>query len=232
MSLDRIEQTINDAQARLEAQAGDQARALAVAMARGQKAPTNDLSQAIAATLSGLFVTGRHTVVEELQRQRLGQSADWMLDAGGPEDVPAADARVIAQRAQAAADAIRAATQAALASSAFIRGASDASTQAAAEQAAMGALRSQAQAHASGVLNAGRTTQAAADAGQIKGSRYTSILDGRRCAACALADDDVLRPLDDPVRLARVPPNPDCEGGGRCRCMEAFELLDEAPSDA
>lgn len=51
------------------------------------------------------------------------------------------------------------------------------------------------------------------------------------CNACARADDDVLRPLNDPVRQARIPPNPDCHGGGRCRCMEAYTLRDEeAPS--
>ncbi len=48
------------------------------------------------------------------------------------------------------------------------------------------------------------------------------------CGHCARADDDVLRPLTDPVRLARKPPNPDCEGGHRCRCIEAFTLKAEA----
>jgi hypothetical protein len=231
MSLDRIEQSINDAQARMEQAAGDQARQLAVSMARGQKATTTDLEVAVEQVLDGLFLTGRATVVEELQRQRLGDLS-WMLDAGGPDEVPAGERKTLRARARAVADTIRAQIAAALAAVQFQRGASDATVQASAEAAAMGALRGQAQVHASSVLNAGRTVQAGVQEAEIQGSRYTSILDGRRCAACARADDDVLRPLDDPVRLARVPPNPDCEGGGRCRCMEAFQLVDEAAGDA
>jgi hypothetical protein len=135
-------------------------------------------------------------------------------------------------RARAAAAAIRAAIVAALAGEELRRGSTAASTQAAAETAGMAGLRAQAQTQASSIVNEGRVTQADEQADEIAGSRYTSILDGRRCSGCARADDDVLRPLDDPVRLARIPPNPDCEGGGRCRCMEAFELRDEAAGDA
>ena len=97
----------------------------------------------------------------------------------------------------------------------------------------MAALARQAQVHASSVLNAGRTVAGRRlQADEIPGSRYTIILDGRRCPTCAAADDDVLRPLDDPVRLARVPPNPGCQGGGRCRCIEAFQYRDEQAGDA
>jgi hypothetical protein len=42
----------------------------------------------------------------------------------------------------------------------------------------------------------------------------------------------VARPLDDPVRLERQPPNPHCasahSGANRCRCIEVFHL--QAPS--
>jgi hypothetical protein len=67
----------------------------------------------------------------------------------------------------------------------------------------------------------------AANAHLIRGVTYTSILDGNRCSSCAAADDDVLRPLEDPVRLAHRPPNPNCHGGSRCRCMEFATLKDE-----
>lgn len=232
MSLDRIEATIDDAQARLEAQAGEYARALAVAMARGQKAGTGDLEAAVEATLEGLFVTGRATVVEEIERQKLGDLS-WMLDAGdNPSGIPAGERRTLRDRARAITETIRAQVVAAVASVRIQRGATDATIQASAEAAAMGALRAQAQVHASSVLNAGRTVQAEAQSEEIAGSRYTSILDGRRCTACAAADDDVLRPLDDPVRLARIPPNPGCQGGGRCRCLEAFQYRDEQAGDA
>lgn len=59
-------------------------------------------------------------------------------------------------------------------------------------------------------------------AGQIRGARYTALSDA--CPACAAADDDVLRPLDDP-RLAV--PNPACESV-ECRCMLFYEMADEA----
>lgn len=232
MSLDRIEATIDDAQARLEGQAGEQARALAVAMARGQKAKTDELEAAIEATLEGLFVTGRATVVEELERQKLGDLS-WLLDAGdNPDEIPDGLAKRMRARAKAMADAIRAAIAAALAAEQFRRGATEASAQSAAETAGMSGLRAQAQQHASSVLNEGRTIQAEAQSEEIAGTRYTSILDGRRCTTCAAADDDVLRPLDDPVRLARIPPNPGCQGGGRCRCLEAFQYRDEQAGDA
>jgi hypothetical protein len=84
--------------------------------------------------------------------------------------------------------------------------------------------------NAAPALVRGRTDQADELSDQIEGSRYTSLLDSRACQPCKVADDDVLRPLADPVRLARIPPNPSCQGGGRCRCMEAFELRTEAPA--
>ncbi len=232
MSLDRIESAINDAQQQLEAAAGTQTRDLAVALSRGQKASTDDLEAAIEQAATGLFLTGRATVVEELQRQRMGDLS-WMLDADDEsDDVPPSMRKRLRARAKAAAAAIRAAVIAALAGEELRRGATAASTQAAAEMAGMAGLRSQANLQASSILNEGRVTQASEQADEIAGSRYTSILDGRRCSACARSDDDVLRPLNDPVRLARVPPNPDCEGGGRCRCMEAFQLRDELAGDA
>jgi hypothetical protein len=103
--------------------------------------------------------------------------------------------------------------------------------QSAGEREAGAGLRAEAQLHAAGALNEGRQDEAEDHDDEIAGSRYTSILDDNRCEQCALADDDVLRPLDDPVRLERRPPNPDCYGGGRCRCIEVFQLQgEEAPA--
>lgn len=233
MSLDRIETTIDDAQARLEQAAGDQTRALAVALARGKRASTTDLEVAVAQQLEALYVTGRATVAEELQRQKMGSlDPSWLLDAGSPDEIPPAEAKTLRARAKAIVEAVRAQIVAAVSSLALQRGSTDATVQAGAEAAAMAALRGQAQVHASSVLNAGRTTQADEQSDEIAGSRYTSILDGHRCSSCASADDDVLRPLDDPVRLARIPPNPACQGGGRCRCLEAFQYRDEEAGDA
>ena len=81
-------------------------------------------------------------------------------------------------------------------------------------------------------LNQGRSDQADELGDEIAGTYYTSILDNNRCGDCKVADDDVLRPLDNPIRLARKPPNIECDGGGRCRCMEAFILKSEAAPSA
>lgn len=225
MSLDRIEQSIEDAQARFEQAAGDATRALAVGMARGIKsANSSELEQAVASVLQGLFATGRATVVEELQRQRMGDLGYLLAAGDGPSDIPPGEQRTLRDRARAIVEAVRASIVATVAGVRLQRGADAAMVQQGAEAAAMAALRGQAQVHASSALNAGRTVQADAQSDEILGSRYTSILDGRRCPSCAAADDDVLRPLDDPVRLAHIPPNPGCQGGGRCRCMEAFQL--------
>lgn len=105
----------------------------------------------------------------------------------------------------------------------------------AAEDAAGAAAKSAVGGFGSGALNDGRAQAAEDLRAIIKGSRYTSILDKRRCDVCAAADDDVLRALDDVVRLARKPPHPECKStfGGRnlCRCIEIFQLDDEAPAN-
>lgn len=104
-----------------------------------------------------------------------------------------------------------------------------AALQAAGEQEADAALKAEAQVHASPALGQGRGDYFDEIADQVAGVRYTSILDGNRCEQCSRADDGELRPLDDPVRLARKPPNRDCYGGTRCRCIEIAQLKSEQP---
>jgi hypothetical protein len=86
--------------------------------------------------------------------------------------------------------------------------------------------------NAAAAVNEGRSDEADSRADEIKGAYYTSLLDKASCDRCSAADDDVLRSLDDPVRLARKPPNRDCLGGDRCRCLEAFVIKDEAAPSA
>ena len=92
------------------------------------------------------------------------------------------------------------------------------------------AARRQAVLHASSALAAGRDQAAQEHAWEIRGARYTSILDNARCHECDQADDGVLRPLDDPWWRLHGPPNPLCYGGGACRCIRVYELNDEAPA--
>lgn len=61
---------------------------------------------------------------------------------------------------------------------------------------------------------------------------YTAILDNNTCDVCRDADDGMVRALDDPVRLARKPPNPSCESnlsgtGNQCRCFEIPEPMSQ-----
>ncbi len=100
-----------------------------------------------------------------------------------------------------------------------------------AERAGLRALKAAGHDHGVAALIHGRHDQGdvllAADQ-PIVTATYTAKLDRASCAACAAADDDVPRALDDPVRLERQPPNPDCasahSGANRCRCIEVFHV--------
>lgn len=232
MSLDRIESVLDDARDHLVDAGRPAAMRLASTyaqqVARGKKPRLGkadpDLTDAIRGELDHLYVTGRETVREELHRQR----QDAMAFAEGEADVPPEELRV---RAELAAENVEAAVLREIVRRSLATK-DQAALQAAGEAAARGALREEALTHASTVLNAGRTDEADEHGDEIRGTYYTSILDGNRCAPCGSADDDVLRPLNDPVRLARVPPNAACSGGERCRCLESYVMADEAAPSA
>ncbi len=231
MSLDELETAIDNARERFEAAGGAAARKAAVEMAAaalaGKTSPPKigtDLEQALYAELARLFRTGRATVVDELDAQRPGAVAP--AAAGDLES----DARKqLMARAKLAAQSIGTRIWQKVSHAVLGTSGERAAVQRAGEDEAMAALRGEAQLHAAGALNEGRQMEADAHGDEIAGARYTSILDRRRCERCQLADDDVLRPLGDPVRLAHKPPNRDCYGGGRCRCMEFYELREESP---
>lgn len=233
MSLEVIDTAITQARDRFQAAAGDTARALAreyaTAAVSGKKQPKlgPDLAERIYSELQLLYRTGRSTVVDEIDRQRPSNipGGTSMIEDAGAEAL-----RRLKRRAELAAESIsgriwQACSRAVL----QLNDSGTPEAQAAGELEAAAALKAEAQIHSSAALNEGRSDQADAQADEIEGTRYTSILDKNRCEACRVADDDVLRPLNDPVRLARKPPNPGCYGGDRCRCMEAFQFDDEEP---
>ncbi|HEU4656313.1 MAG TPA: hypothetical protein VFR97_02255, partial [Capillimicrobium sp.] len=236
MSLDRIETAIDGARDRIQQAAGPAVHAVCVELAQRAAAgravshgkPPEQLVDALEQEVRHLYEQGRLSVREELQRQS-SLHIEPPVTLGRADDV----ARFLRDVAVTAATNIAAAIVSELlrlrARQRPGEPAVDVAVyQQAAEEAARGAIRHEAQTNASAVVNAGRSDQADDVADLIAGSRYTSILDGNRCDECRRADDDVLRPLDDPVRVARKPPNRMCAGGGRCRCMEAFQLRDEA----
>lgn len=229
MSLEELDNAITQARERFQEAAGESARSLAaefaVAAVSGKLQPKSDpaLALKIEKELQLLYRTGRATVSDELDRQRQqGASSSTLPDAE-------ADAlRRLKTRARLAAESITARIWQAVSRSVLNRGGDLPAAQAAGEVEAAAALKAEAQLHASAAINEGRSDQADFQRSEIEGSRYTSILDRNRCSSCASADDNVLRKLDDPVRIARKPPNQSCQGGDRCRCMEAFQLKDES----
>lgn len=218
MDLDRIEAAIDGARERFEQAAGARVRAIAQEVARGGKlkGAEDELAALLEAELSNLYTTGRQTVASELEQQGAQFPAAFAGERG-----------TMTRRARLAARSIIRRIVEAVERLALGGRAGEADLQLAAEREAAGALRAEALVHAAPALNEGRDDEAAAHAAEIAGAQITSILDGNRCKPCADADDDVLRPLDDPVFLANKPPNPKCHGGSRCRCMTFYTLKDE-----
>ena len=234
MCLEEVDNAITGARTSFEDVAGPEARRIASEFAKaalaGKKQPKvgDDLREVLERELGNLYRLGRRTVADELDRQRSPvPSTPTAFDGDEKSEKNARDR--IRRRAQIAADSIISRIWQSVSRAVIQRVGDEANAQSAGEIEAGAALRAEAQLHAAGSLNEGRSDQGDLQADEIRGARYTSILDANRCAACSTADDDVLRPLDDPIRLAHKPPNPDCHGGGRCRCMEFFELDEESP---
>lgn len=229
MSLEEIDHALSQAQEQIQKACGTAALTYAAQSAdaaldgrKKQPKPARDLTDQFTAELQRLYRTGQATVEDELDRQR-----EYPLSAPAVSLADKESMRNLGNRAALAADSIFGRIWQQAVRAALI-GSDRAEVQRLSEREAMAALKAEAQNHASSAVNLGRDDSAEAHAKEIRGARYTSILDTRRCDMCALADDDVLRPLNDPVRLSRKPPNKDCAGGGRCRCMEFYELNDEA----
>lgn len=70
-------------------------------------------------------------------------------------------------------------------------------------------------------LNIGRHAAAEVHADDISRVRYTSLMDRASCGPCESADGTVTTLLSDTYRLLD-PPNPNCQGGPRCRCIWVY----------
>lgn len=227
ISLDDIEDALEGAKERLVSAGREAAFALAreitgqLAAEQPVRVDHTDLEDAIADELGALYELGRQTVANELALQ----GADRRVYSFDREDI---EAGAIRRRARIAARAITSRIVQTIARLVLGGRKTTYELHQAAETEALAGLKAEAQVNAAPVLNLGRADEADSRANEIRGSRYTSILDANRCEPCAHADDDVLRPLTDPVRLRHRPPNPDCYGGDRCRCIEFFELRREA----
>lgn len=96
----------------------------------------------------------------------------------------------------------------------------------ASEDAGRRTVRRMAQGHGSDAYQHGRHDMALDAGDAIMGAAYTCILDDNSCPECERADDGQVRPLDDPIRLDRRPPNHHCDstasGQNLCRCFELY----------
>lgn len=88
-----------------------------------------------------------------------------------------------------------------------------------------GAFRSDASLLTSRALNVGRD-EAARIMGGVDEVEYSAILDNETCQPC-MDMDETRAEFGSPEHDAMLPPNRDCDGGSRCRCILVFVKGDE-----
>lgn len=234
--MDTAAQAVHDAAAPHLTDLADRAARAAQQGQDGPQDPPQQLVDDITATLVAARAYGYATVGAELAAQHqpgtrvLGVPADVVITLAGelPKDPIVKRAMLIGR---AIVQAITASVQ-----GRHLDGITSTDTLiAAGAQAGDTAATFQGRGAAAAAVNQGRDDAALDFGHMIQGARYTSILDKNRCEVCAHADDGVLRTLDDPKRKANRPPNPACKsvlsGINRCRCLEFYELNDEAPAN-
>ncbi len=78
-------------------------------------------------------------------------------------------------------------------------------------------------------VNLGRRDAAKEFREEIDRAQYSAILDRRVCAVCQNLDGLEVT-LDDPRYEEYMPPNPECQGGDRCRCVWILVFKGEKPA--
>lgn len=191
--------------------------------------PTDDLEAALRAEMEHLHGIGYQTVLDELaeQHRRLGTTPTTQLAAADTAAAIGAGLRNARRRAKLAARNVRDEIRKAVERAGVTGAKGAAALQQAGEQAATRALSLEGKLNAAGGINGGRSDAARANSGDIAGGIYTCVLDERSCDQCQIADDGIVRSLDDPVLQAIDPPNPLCAGGDFCRCMIVWVLADD-----
>lgn len=96
---------------------------------------------------------------------------------------------------------------------------------AAALAAAESALRNGALLTAAYAINSGRSDAAETNAGQIAQAIYTSVMDENTCDECA-SDNGTAVQVGSIEYYDMSPPNEDCAGGDRCRCVWIYTVSD------
>lgn len=238
LSQGQIKQALDDAKDRFQ-QAGSAPLkdfvGQVVQRASTKRAAPDDPPQALVEALEGeldhLYQTGHETVVRELtdQHSRLGTGRVVTM-----AHVPEATAGVLLVRRRRARQGAQVAARNAarhvastVENAALNPNATATTLNAAGMAAAEAALKDQAQKVATLALNEGRADAASQNKGQIAGAYYTSCLDQSTCDDCQQADNGQLLEVDSPEYESESPPNPECAGGPRCRCMWVYVLSDD-----
>lgn len=223
---------------------GKRARAAAAkgdvaAFVRSQPPMVDALAAEIRPILARYYAAGKEQVAQELERQKEGRPVveETIANRQGqavnaatkppkgyvpPAKLDPAVEAIIADQADIAARTIATGTLAAAAQQAtrittvpiddatfdeFVRRASDGE-----------ALRVAGM--VTDLMAAGRAAEAQDHADEIADAVYSAILDDNVCSACEARDGEITTDLDEAAGWA---PNPDCEGGDRCRCIVVYE---------
>ena len=81
----------------------------------------------------------------------------------------------------------------------------------------------------SDLMSLGRSDEMAAQATEIADYVYSALLDGATCSACEPMDGET---TTDATEAESWCPNPECEGGDRCRCLVVAEVSQDQGASA
>lgn len=232
LSQDRLKDALDGARQHVEQAAGpatlEAARQLAYQASEGRTPegePPAELVDALTRHYEDMYRLGQQTVADELARQRAALGKQ--LDAGDTTAGAAAGGSRLGkarERGEHSAQNIMNKVKEIVGRSAITGLKTEPATTKAAEQAAVGQLHLEALNNVAAQINDGRAAAATA-APDVVGAYYTAVLDPNTCGECEKADDGTL--LSPDAALALGPPNPDCDGGDRCRCMLVWVLSND-----
>lgn len=207
-----------------------QAESIVASVTLGAKpdlTPSDELVSTIQSELERLYGVGAQTVQDELAKQHrvLGTRPTHQLDDTGPLGGLGAKFANMRQRAQLAAQNVVNEVYGRVHRSAIAAIKGSKSTQDLANEAADGALRVEALTNASAAVNEGRNDAASANRPDVAGGIYTSVMDANTCDVCASTDNGEVQTPEELETMG--PPNPDCAGGDKCRCMIVWVLSED-----
>jgi len=214
-----------------------QAKGTLAAFAAEKNPPMVDkLSAQIAKVLSDFYKAGRSQVSAEMKRQKAGKP--WTAESVRAAEITLAEGpsleglAALKQQAEAMARAIAASIQAAAVVQAGRIAAGtpltpDVMDAMMAREGDGAALRFAAA--ASDFMSMGRSAEMAAQAQEIADYVYSALLDGATCAGCEPMDGET---TTDATLAESWAPNPNCEGGEKCRCLVVAEIAQDQGASA